>query len=229
MPTSIYHLRITLRDIKPAIWRRVAVPSDLTLGELHEIVQIAMGWCDCHLHQFMLNDKTLKKSREEIARMARHAEPDDIFEACRGIRMYVPKLTPFGEETEMEGIDEDSVDLAEVFQNVKSKLIYQYDFGDGWEHTIEVQKVTEPKTGETYPLCVSGKRACPPEDCGGPWGYAELIEAIADPEHERHEELREWLDDEFDPDAFDIEEVNDILAEWREARNKRRPRLRLAK
>ncbi len=88
--------------------------------------------------------------------------------------------------------------------------------GDGWQHTIEVQKITAPAAGVAYPVCLAGKLACPPEDCGGVWGYYELLEAIRDPAHERHEELSEWLGDGFNPEAFDLDAVNEILAEWRE-------------
>jgi hypothetical protein len=187
MADTIYHLRITLRGSKPAIWRRVAVPLDITLGQLHEVVQIAMGWTDSHLHQFVL----------------------------RGERVFMPMTTPFGEPTEMEGEDEDAVTLDEVCPKIKGKLIYEYDFGDGWEHIIEVQKIEAPKAGVEYPVCLSGKKACPPEDCGGIYGYCHMLEVIADPEHEEHDDLAEWLDDDFDPDAFDIDEVNAMLAEWR--------------
>lgn len=98
---------------------------------------------------------------------------------------------------------------------VKSKLIYEYDFGDGWEHTIEVQKIYEPEPGVKYPVCLAGKKACPPEDCGGIWGYYDLLNAIADPKHEMHAEMVEWLGDSFNPDAFDLDEVNTVLAQWR--------------
>lgn len=216
MNTMIYQLRITLRDSKPPIWRRVAVPSDITLGQLHEVIQIAMGWTNSHLHQFMLQDKSLiNRDPKVIARLSDEGRYDDIFAATRGIRVFVAKVTPFGDPTEMEGEDEDTVTLAEVCPKVKSKLIYEYDFGDGWEHTIEVQKIEEPKPGVESPVCLAGKLACPPEDCGGIYGYYHMLDAVADPDHEEHDDLVEWLGDDFDPDAFDIDEVNDMLAEWR--------------
>ena len=85
---------------------------------------------------------------------------------------------------------------------------YQYDFGDSWEHGIRVSQVAEPAAGTTYPRCVAGERACPPEDCGGAWGYTELLDALANPRHERHEELLEWVGGSFDPAEFDLEDVN---------------------
>ncbi len=93
----------------------------------------------------------------------------------------------------------------------KTGLVYEYDFGDGWEHRLELQKIVPPEPGTRYPTCLAGKRACPPEDCGGVWGYMDLIEALADPEHERHEELLDWIGGEFDPEAFDLDGTNELL------------------
>jgi hypothetical protein len=217
MNTMIYQLRITLRDSKPPIWRRVAVPSDITLGQLHEVIQIAMGWTNSHLHQFMLQDKSLiNRDPGVIARLSDEGRYDDIFAATRGIRVFVAKVTPFGDPTEMEGEDEDAVTLAEVCPKVKSRLTYEYDFGDGWEHTIEVQKIEESKPGVEYPVCLAGKLACPPEDCGGIDGYYHMLDAVSDSDHEEHDDLVEWLGNDFDPEAFDIDEVNDVLTQWRE-------------
>ena len=140
-----------------------AVPSDLTLGQLHEVIQIAMGWSECHLHQFVLRDKALKPGRDEARRVAEtDAWSDEFINRMRGERVFVSQITPFGEPTEMEGEDEDAVTLSQVCPKVKSKLTYMYDFGDGWEHVIEVQKIEQPKPGEVYPLCLAGKLACPP-------------------------------------------------------------------
>ena len=89
-----------------------------------------------------------------------------------------------------------------------NKLIYEYDFGDGWEHELLVEKVLPAEKGRRYPLCLAGKRACPPEDCGGPWGYERLLEVLRAPKHEEHEEMREWIGGDFDPEAFDLTAVN---------------------
>lgn len=216
MRTDIYMLRITLRDSKPPIWRRVAVPSHITLGQLHEVIQIAMGWTNSHLHQFVLRDKSLKPGRDEIRRAIEADNwSDELMGRMRGERVFTMLTTPFGDPTEMEGEDEDAVTLAEVCPKVKSKLTYEYDFGDGWEHTIEVQKIEAPKPGVEYPACLAGKLACPPEDCGGIYGYYHMLDVVADPDHEEHEDLVEWLGDDFDHEAFDIDEVNDVLTEWR--------------
>jgi len=211
--TRTYELRITLNGSKPPIWRRVAVPSDIALGELHDVIQIAMGWTNSHLHRFC---QPVKISKDEKLRLwQKDSRTPREWSRLQGGRVFVTKVTPWGEPTEMEGEDEDGVTLGEVCPKAKSKLIYEYDFGDGWEHTVEVQKITEPKEGVDYPVCLAGKKACPPEDCGGVWGYYEMLEAVEDPDHERHEELLEWLGGDFDPEHFDLEEVNASLAQWR--------------
>jgi hypothetical protein len=92
---------------------------------------------------------------------------------------------------------------------------YEYDFGDGWEHRILVEKILPLEPGRAYPVCIKGRRACPPEDVGGTWGYAAFLDAIGDPEHPEHDSYLEWIGGEFDPEAFDLDEVNDALSELR--------------
>lgn len=94
----------------------------------------------------------------------------------------------------------------------RPRFSYEYDFGDGWKHQLIVEERFEPRAGVAYPVCTAGARVCPPEDCGGPWGYADFIEAIQNPTHKRHEELLEWVGGEFNPEAFDLEGVNKELA-----------------
>jgi len=213
MSKTIYNVRITLEDSQPPIWRTAAVPSDITLGRLHEVIQIVMGWTDSHLHQFILLEKRPKLTRKEIARLAQQHDWDDSFlDRMRGIRVFAAKTDPDGNDIEMEGEDEDQVTLAQVCPRIKSKLIYEYDFGDDWKHTIEVQKIVEPEANVSYPLCLAGENACPLEDSGGPWGYYAKLEILNDPGNEMHEEYREWFPDNFDPEAFDLDEVNAALA-----------------
>lgn len=90
-------------------------------------------------------------------------------------------------------------------------LIYEYDFGDGWEHELKVEKVMPAAPGARYPLCLAGKRACPPEDCGGIPGYEHLLEVFSNPAHEEYHDMQDWLGGELDPEAFDLNEVNDAL------------------
>lgn len=108
-------------------------------------------------------------------------------------------------------INERKARLTDLVRNARERFAYTYDFGDDWEHVVELVEVREPQKGVKYPVCLDGRRACPPEDCGGPWGYAELLEILADPEHEDYEDRLEWIGDEFDPEAFDVKAVNDVL------------------
>ncbi|MDD2659812.1 MAG: plasmid pRiA4b ORF-3 family protein [Methylococcales bacterium] len=178
---SIYQIKISLIGAKPPIWRTVLVPSDLGLGAFHDVIQVAMGWTDSHLHQFFDNEKS-------------YGIPDDDFEL----------------ETE----DEADYKLFQLLQKEKDTLTYEYDFGDSWEHKILLEKILPFDTHTLLPVCIKGKRACPPEDCGGIWGYEELLEIISDTEHPEHEGMLEWLGEDFDPDEFDLEEINEDLAEY---------------
>lgn len=186
--TKVFELQITLLDIEPAIWRRFTVTDDATLAELHRIVQLVMGWMGGHLHEFETPDGR------------RYAATD-------------PGLNPDGPGPDVG--DAQSVTLREVLRRPGERIHYVYDFGDGWEHHIQLVEIRDAKPSESVPLCLGGERACPPEDCGGPWGYTELLEALANPGHERHEEFTEWLSDYqavgFDPEAFALEELNAFL------------------
>jgi hypothetical protein len=121
-----------------------------------------------------------------------YGEPDDAF----GMPIRSAKATPLRKIAPEPGV---------VFS-------YEYDFGDSWQHRIEVDQVLLPEPGATYPRCLAGKRACPPEDVGGIFGYEEFLQAIRDPKHPEHETMREWAGDTFDPEAFDLRAVNEQLA-----------------
>ena len=179
-PASIYQLKITLRYIRPPVWRRVQVPTDIMLAKLHRIIQVAMGWYDSHLHQFIVG------------------------ETYYG----VPSIDEF---SELELKDERRARLNQVLSKPKKKIIYEYDFGDGWEHEILLEKILQPDPAVRYPRCVDGARACPPEDCGGTGGYENFLVAIRDPDHEEHDEYLEWIGGEFDPEEFDLEELDTAL------------------
>jgi hypothetical protein len=114
----------------------------------------------------------------------------------------------------MEIEDETKYKISHLLKKEKDTIKYEYDFGDSWEHKILLEKVL-PFDGKTaLPVCSKGKRACPPEDCGGIWGYEELLEAISDPRHPEHESMLEWLGGEFDPEEFDLEDINEDLAKY---------------
>ncbi len=176
--SPVFQLKVTLKESKPPIWRRIQVRGSTTLPKLHAILQIVMGWTDSHLHEFRVGN-------------IHYGVPDP--------------------DWEMDIKNERRVKLGEIVAAVKDRFVYEYDFGDSWEHAIVVEKVLAPEPGVRYPLCLAGKRACPPEDVGGTWGYAEFLEAIGDPEHPEHEDMLTWIGGEFDPLAFDVEAVNQEL------------------
>ena len=108
----------------------------------------------------------------------------------------------------VEGEDERKVVLADVLRKPKDRMVYEYDFGDCWEHVVELEEIAAPPTDAKFPWVLRGERACPPEDVGGPWGYANFLEALGDPKHPDHEDLVEWCGDSFDPGAFDVNAIN---------------------
>lgn len=190
IPLDIYQIKITLMYTTPPIWRRVLVPAGMTMEQLHNVVQAAMGWEHSHLHDFRIGNK-------------RFGEPD-----------------PYGDDMQPATINERTVRLFSVLGKVGTKAVYTYDFGDSWEHTISVEKVLPPDPEVAYPVCTGGKLHGPPEDCGGIPGYYNLVEILGDPAHDRYEEMLEWLGDGFDPDAFSVDETNRRLQPLRPRRAK---------
>jgi Plasmid pRiA4b ORF-3-like protein len=109
-----------------------------------------------------------------------------------------------------EVIDSRKLKIGDYFQQVKDKIVYEYDFGDSWEHNVVLKKMLDADPNVTYPIVTAGAMACPPEDCGGIWGYTELLDVIKDPSDEKHEDILEWLGGEFDPGYFNLEELNKV-------------------
>ena len=181
---STYQLKISLEGTKPPIWRRLLVTSDIKLDVLHLALQITMGWTNSHLHQFISRDRKF------------YGIKDDDF-AMDGFEMQ----------------DESTVRLSALLKTEKDSLIYEYDFGDSWTHKVTLEKILDFDPEKKLPYCVIGKRACPPEDCGGIWGYADLLTLLENPEHEEYEEMLEWLGGEFDPAYLDRREINQLLLE----------------
>ena len=108
-------------------------------------------------------------------------------------------------------VDSDMTQIGEVLTHRGSRLMYEYDFGDSWEHNVALEKIMEPQPDTLYPVCTGGARACPPEDSGGVYGYAEMLQVLADPNHPDHDMYLEWLGGEWDAEAFDLELTNRIL------------------
>jgi len=178
---QVYQLKITLWGSKPQIWRRVLVSEHTTLHQLHWIIQGAMGWTNSHLHQFIIEDEY-------------YSQPEW-------------KLGDSGAEFH----NEKEVTLQQLALKSKESFGYEYDFGDTWAHIIRVEKQMPAQAEVRYPVCVDGKRACPPEDCGGVWGYEEFLKAIGNPKHPEHEDMLEWVDGPFNPEQFGLAEANQNL------------------
>ena len=179
---ATYRVRIDLDDATPPIWRRLELASDLTLEALHDVVQAAMGWTDSHLHQFRMDD--------------------DLTDAF---------VTDFAEEEGDEGVHERDVRLDQVLVSTGDRLRYDYDFGDGWDHTIELEAISEYDGGVARVL--DGGRACPPEDCGGIPGYEEICELLAHPDRadEHGRQVLDWLPPGYDPAEFSAAEADELV------------------
>lgn len=111
-------------------------------------------------------------------------------------------------------LDEQEFKLNQLLRNENDSINYEYDFGDGWEHKITLEKILPFDPETALPLCIKAKGACPPEDVGGIWGYYNFLEALNDPDHPEHEDYKEWIGGDFDPDAYDIKEVNQLLFKY---------------
>jgi hypothetical protein len=111
----------------------------------------------------------------------------------------------------MDEENEDEIAISRVLSATKTKVTYEYDFGDSWEHEVGLEKIMESESGVHYPRCVAGENACPPEDVGGVWGYTDFLQAINNPEHKEHKSFLEWVGGEFDPEEFDLDAVNELL------------------
>jgi hypothetical protein len=175
---TVHQMKVTLRDIKPPIWRRIVIPSDYRLDEVAALILEAMGWNNTHLHAFFIGDRSYDQ--------------------------------PFPDAP--EALDERQFTLREVFDEVGTRMRFDYDFGDGWEHDVVLEAVRLETKAEREPLCLAGKRACPPEDCGGPHGYENLIRIIEEgPSSDWDRELVDWLPPGYDPKLFDAGEATEAM------------------
>ena len=177
--STVFCFNVELLEIAPPIWRRIEVSGEATFWDLHVAIQDAMGWEDRHVHAFLVNAD--RRGRRRIG------VPD-----------------PYGN---MEIDPAWKRKLSRYFKKPGDRHEYEYDFGDYWRHLVTLESIAPAGPGAKYPRCVDGARRCPPEDCGGVPGYADFLEAIADPSHEAHAEMLEWCGGAFDPAAFDAQAV----------------------
>jgi len=179
---DIYQLKIGLKDSQPLIWRRIQVAKEIPFADLHHIIQNAMGWENAHLYRFSFKGIRIYDFQEDLDYGANPKERDST-----------------------------DTDLSEIITKVKSKFTYVYDFGDHWDHEIELEKILPEEEGKSYPLCLDGDRACPPEDCGGLWDYEYKLRILNDKDHPDHNEVMEWMGKDWDAELFDCEETNAFL------------------
>jgi hypothetical protein len=182
-----FQFKIQLKNIsKPAVWRRVLVPAQFSFQRFHMVTQEAFGWENCHMFQFSPNG------------FGSHPIIKEPFEDC---------------DLGYEFLDAGTTKLDDIFKKEGQKFTYIYDFGDGWEHIITVEKITANKIAVAD--CTAGKGSCPPEDCGGAWGYMNLLEILKDPANPEHEEMKNWLgladDEDWDADGFNLEETSAMV------------------
>jgi hypothetical protein len=178
---AIYQLKVVLIGSQPPIWRRLQVPGNANLGWLHAVLQVAMGWTNSHLHQFKVGGAFYSNPRHHFAEY----------------------------EGDPEILDESKVTLQQLAPRAKNTLGYEYDFGDSWEHQITVEKILPPDpAAATSARCLDGARACPPEDCGGVWGYDNLLKIIKNRKSPEHKRMMEWVGGAFDAETFDVAETN---------------------
>ncbi|MGL6195247.1 MAG: plasmid pRiA4b ORF-3 family protein [Thermoguttaceae bacterium] len=171
MSETLYQLKITLLECKPAIWRKFVVPSNVTLNKLHYIIQSVMGWQNCHMHSFIAGKEYYGISDEDLP--------------------------------------EDEYTLNDIASKKGDKFKYWYDFGDDWMHQIVVENVNYTNPDCPHPICcIAGAGACPPEDCGGIYGFVDFCDAISNPKHPEHKELKSWYGGKYDPLKFDIDAIN---------------------
>jgi len=183
MSNRIYQFKIELQGITPTIWRRILVPENYSFWDFHVAIQDAMGWQDCHLHDFRIRKKHARK-------ITSIGIPDD-----EGFIDAEPQLPGW------------EIPIAIYFEDVGMQAKYEYDFGDSWNHKITFEGILAKEKGTKYPQCVSGARACPPEDCGGTWGYESLLKVMANPKHKDYESMSSWLNKKYDPEKFDVTTV----------------------
>lgn len=180
---DVLQLEISLIDSSPKIWRRILVKKNTSFYKLHHIMQIAMGWQNYHLYEFNVDGYRI-------------GEPDLEFD-------------DFQENDKI--IASSELTLEQVIDRTKLKFDYEYDFGDGWQHQILIEKFLPIDKNFNYPTCTEGNLNCPPEDCGGIFGFYNLLEILADKEHSEREEMLEWVGKNYDSESIDLIGINSIL------------------
>lgn len=184
----VCQFKITLQEIEPAIWRRIQVPATYSFWDLHVAIADSMGWLDYHFHLFRFGNPAKRNA------------------------LYIG--IPDEDRDETGTVPGWEIDIREHFTEPGIAALYRYDFGNGWEHEVLLEGILLKEQGVKYPRCIDGKRACPPEDCGGVPGYYSVLEILADPGHEDYEDTVTWAGGQtrgghpWQPDRFTPEDVH---------------------
>lgn len=181
---TTYQLKVVLLGTKPPVWRRLLVPGGANLGWLHAVLQVALGWTNSHLHQFAVQGALYSDTRHHYAEFE---DSQEILEACK-------------------------FKLEQVAPNEGDVLRYDYDFGDSWQHDVIVERISPANPAAAKAAtCVEGARACPPEDCGGFWGYENLLKVLKNRKHPDHKRMKQWVGGSFDSETFDVARISSCL------------------
>ncbi|MFC0139211.1 plasmid pRiA4b ORF-3 family protein [Erwinia mallotivora] len=182
---DLYQIKVTLVDSKPPIWRRLVVPKTINLDELHMIIQLAMGWTNSHLYLFTKGN----------LRYGIKFEDEELFES--------------------DTKSSEDVSLKFLLRKENDKILYEYDFGDSWVHSILLEKSSfELMIPTQVPVCIKGKGTCPVEDSGGMWGYYQKLEEVRDLSNPERDELNDWLNHDIDERKYDLDAINERIASF---------------
>lgn len=182
---QIFQFKVELEDTSPVVWRSFQVPHSISFYELHEVLQVVMGWMNSHLFMFRSGDLIITEESDE------DSWEDAEFRDAREIKLH------------------------ELISAPKDKIVYEYDFGDSWEHTLTLEKIlTEEEVQFAVPRCTAGAYACPPEDCGGVPGFERIKQIMSNSKNDEYLDTIQWLDHyypNYDPKEFSLGQVNKVL------------------
>ena len=183
LKNQVSQFKIELEEISPPVWRRILVPSDYNFWDLHVAIQDSMGWQDYHVHHFEIKGKgKIKMTQIGMPDFSGSGDLPEVFPGWE-IMMY------------------------KYFSDLGVKAKYFYDYGDGWVHNITLEGYLYREKGIKYPACIAGERTCPPEDCGGVHGYYNVLQTLADPKHNDHKSMKQWVGRNWNPELFNKDKV----------------------
>ena len=195
LKNQVLQFKIELQEITPTIWRRIIVPADYNFWDLHVAIQDSMGWKDYHLHDFEIRSKGKRKA----------------------VRIGIPDFSGSGDLEEVFPGWE--IPVFVYFNELGIKANYEYDYGDGWIHTVQLEGYLYREKKTKYPICIGGERACPPEDCGGVSGYYNVLKTISDISDDDYEDMKIWTGQGWHPESFykDLVKFDNPYKRWKYA------------